>query len=172
MFEHNELNLNESEARSRCCPINYHEDLSEDGLRFELKKEITIQRNATLRKWFRIPISGRGGKSFQVYLEPENTPYIKILDLTLYEIKLLRETDRNVPPHLRNGYYVDIEKVEDFESGEVIETPSDCGCGYEVQGTIEIFVPDSVDPHTLNVKMVYDSGAGSNWKVPFQLVII
>ncbi|PEN62336.1 hypothetical protein [Bacillus toyonensis] len=170
MFEHNELNPNESEARSHCCPINYDEDLSEEDLRFELEKDITVQRNATLRKWFRIPNLHRG--SIQVYLEPEDNPYIKILDLTLYEINLIRETDRNVPPHLRNAYYVDREKVEDFESGEVIEIPRDCGCGYEVQGTIEIFVPDSVDSHTLNVKMVCDLGAGSNWEVPFQLVII
>lgn len=171
MVEHNELNPNESEARSRCCPIHYYdrsEELQGENFRYELEKEITVQRNTTLRKWLRIPNLHRG--SIQVYLEPEDTPYIKISDLTLYEIKVLRDTDWDALPHQK--YYIDLEKVEEFESGEVIEIPSDCGCGYEVFGDIEIFVPNSVALHTLDVKMVIDTGARSKREIPFKLVII
>ncbi|MEK4069038.1 hypothetical protein [Peribacillus sp. FSL R5-0717] len=172
MFEHNELNPNESEARSGCCPVNYHypTEMLGEKFRYGLEKDITVERNATFRKWFFIPNLRRG--FIQVYLEPEDTPYIKVSNLNLFEIELRRDRDWDVPPHLRNSYSVEMTEIEEFESGEVIEIPLDCGCGYEVQGDIEIFVPDSVAPHTLDVKMVIDTGAGSNQKVPLKLVII
>ncbi|MEK4069049.1 hypothetical protein [Peribacillus sp. FSL R5-0717] len=170
MSDYNELNPNESVDRLDCCPINYHYP-TEAEFGYGLSEDIiTVERNVTLRKWIFIP--NLHGGYILVYLEPENTPYIKISRLTLYEIELLPITDWDVPEHLKNGYSIERKKIANFESGEVIEIPLDCGCGYEVQGDIEIFVPDSVAPHTLDVKMVIDKGGpGPNIEVPFQLEI-
>ncbi|MBJ3792815.1 hypothetical protein I8J38_30390, partial [Bacillus sp. OA1] len=114
MFEHDESNLKELEDRPRCCPINYQDSSNMP------ESEITVlQRNTTIRKRFRIFIGNAG--SIQMYLEPEDTPLSKILNLTLYEIELHQDRDLDVPPHLRDAYSVEQNKIEDFEPGEVIE---------------------------------------------------